>query len=201
MADDTHGNSRVRILALGDSLTAGYRVAPGAALPDVLEELLAGEGFEVEIINAGVSGDTAGGGLARLPLLIGERLDAAIVEFGVNDSFMGLPVDRVRWALEEIIRRLKERGVEVMLAGTPAPWAEDPDYAEDFERIYGDLADKHGLVLYPSVLEDVLGNPELTQWDGLHPNERGIRVMAERMLPKVRELVRRTMAKKSGGAR
>jgi acyl-CoA thioesterase-1 len=190
----------ITVLALGDSLTAGYGVQDGASLPDVLERMLAEEEINVRMINAGVSGDTASGGLARLPGHLGEPLDAAIVEFGTNDAFMGLDLDAVREALEEIVVSLKERGVEVMLAGARAFSSFGGEYAASFERLYPDLADEHGLVLYPFILDGVLEDRANVQWDGLHPNERGVEVMAKRMLPLVRELVGRARNNK-GGAR
>jgi len=188
----------ITVLALGDSLTAGYGVQDGAALPDVLERMLAEEGFNVRMINAGISGDTASGGLARLPWHLGDPLDAAIVEFGTNDAFMGLDPDAVREALEEIVVSLKKRGVEVMLAGARAFSGFGGEYAASFERLYRELADEHGLLLYPFILDGVLEDRANVQWDGLHPNEQGVEVMARRMLPLVRELVGRARKNKGG---
>jgi acyl-CoA thioesterase-1 len=196
----TESGNKIRVLMLGDSLTAGYGVSPGAALPDVLEDKLRREGFDVKMINAGLSGDTAEGGLARLPLLMREEFDAAVVEFGTNDAFMGLAPESVYSAMGKIMRRLGDSGADVLLAGARVLSGEGADYAARFARIYEDLAEEYGVLLHPFVLEGVLDNPDLVQWDGLHPNERGILVMAERMLPKVRELVRRVSDRNRGPA-
>lgn len=192
-------NSAITILALGDSLTAGYGVARGAALPDVLERMLADEGFNVRIVNAGLNGDTASGGLSRLPWLLEEPLDAAIVEFGINDAFIGLDPGAVRAALEAIIERLKDHGAEVMLVGARVLAAHGEEYAANFEGVYEDLANRHGLILHPFVLEGAFGDRNNLQWDGLHPNEQGVENMAARMLPGVRELVERVHARRRDG--
>ena len=191
---------RISILALGDSLTAGYGVGAGESLPDVLEEFLDERGYVAGFINAGVSGDTAAGGLARLDRLMEKGFDAAMVEFGTNDALMGLPPGAVQSALEKIIVRLKGQGIEVMLAGASALGAGGPEYDAEFSGIYRELARKYDLELYPFILEGILETPGLTLPDGLHPNKEGVRAMAEGMLPAVIRLVERVLDKK-GGAR
>src|ERR1700738_963486 len=143
----------VRIVALGDSLTAGLGLPVNASFPAKLETALRQKGVAVEITNAGVSGDTASGGLARLDWSVPEGTDAAIVELGANDTLRGIDPKVTRQALEEIVRRLRERGIAVLLAGMRAAPNLGPDYGRDFEAIYSDLAARNDLLLYPFFLD------------------------------------------------
>lgn len=188
----------IRIVALGDSLMAGYGLGPGEALPDVLQRRLRAEGMSVEIQNAGVSGDTTAGGLARLDWAVPDGTDAVILELGANDMLSGQPVARARANLDAIIGRLKSRNIPVLLAGMRASRSLGDDYADAFDRIYPELAKQHDVVLYPFLLAGVALDPTLNQPDGIHPTADGVRRIAERMLPVVKELVQLVPARQAG---
>jgi len=186
----------IRIVVLGDSLAAGFGLAAPEALPAKLERALKAKGIAVAIENAGVSGDTPAGGLARLDWSVGEGTDAVILELGANDALRGSDPKATRTALEAIIRRLKERRIAVLLTGMLAPRNFGPDYVRAFDAIYPELAAAHDLILYPFILEGVAGDRALNQPDGLHPTAAGVDVMVQGMLPKVEELVARVKAAK-----
>jgi acyl-CoA thioesterase-1 len=181
----------VRIVVLGDSLSAGLGLAANEALPAKLEKALNSKGLGVTIENAGVSGDTASGGLGRLDWSVPEGTDAVIVELGANDALRGGDPKVTRAALEAIIRRLKERRIAVLLVGMLAPRNLGPDYVKAFDPIYPELAKAHDVILYPFILDGVAGDRALNQADGLHPTAAGVDIIASRMLPKVEELVAR----------
>jgi acyl-CoA thioesterase-1 len=184
----------VRIVVLGDSLSAGFGLAAGDALPAKLERALKAKGLPVQIENAGVSGDTAAGGLARLDWSVPDGTDAVILELGGNDALRGSDPKATRAALDAIIRKLRERRIALLLAGMLAPRNFGPDYAKAFDPIYPELAAQHGLILYPFILEGVAGEKTLNQGDGIHPTAAGIDVMVKGLLPKVEELVARVKA-------
>jgi acyl-CoA thioesterase-1 len=186
----------VRIVALGDSLTAGHGLPADGAFPAKLERALKAKGLAVEIANAGVSGDTAAGGLARLDWSVPEGTDAVILELGANDMLRGIDPNVTRQALEEIIRRLTERRVAVLLAGMRAAANLGPDYGRNFEAIYSELAFRNDLLLYPFFLDGVAGQAGLNQRDGLHPTAAGVDAIVARILPKVEELVARVRDKR-----
>ena len=186
----------VRIVALGDSLTAGFGLPANAAFPARLEQALRAKGMAVEISNAGVSGDTAVGGLARLDWSVPEGTEAVIVELGANDTLRGIDPKVTRQALEEIVRRLRGRGIAVLLAGMRAAPNLGPDYARDFEAIYSDLAARNDLLLYPFFLDGVATDAKLNQRDGLHPTAAGVDAIVARILPKAEELVARARGKR-----
>jgi acyl-CoA thioesterase I len=197
MGGPSHAADRpVRIVVLGDSLSAGFGLTAGDALPAKLERALKAKGLTVAIENAGVSGDTASGGLARLDWSVGDGVDAVIVELGANDALRALDPKVTRSALEAIIKRLKERRIAVLLAGMLAPRNLGPDYAKAFDAIYPELASAHDVILYPFILEGVAGNSALNQGDGIHPTAAGVDVMVQGLLPKVEELVARVRAGK-----
>ncbi|QFU15086.1 arylesterase [Microvirga thermotolerans] len=179
------GGEPIRLVALGDSLTAGYGLPQGTAFPAVLEKALKAKGYNVEIANAGVSGDTASGGLDRLDWSVPDGTDGVILELGANDMLRGLDPAIPRRAIETIVERLKARGIPVMLAGMAASRNLGADYAEKFDSLYRDIAEKHGLVLYPFFLDGVAGDPSLNLQDGLHPTARGIEIVVARILPTV----------------
>ena len=179
----------VRVVALGDSLTAGYGVAPKDAFPVQLEAALKARGHDVVIENAGVSGETASQGLARLDWSVPEGTDAVIVALGANDMLRGLPPQVTRAAISEIVERLKGRGVKVLLAGMRAAPNLGAGYAGEFDAIFPQVADHEGVLLYPFFLDGVAGQPALNQKDGLHPNPRGVAVMVSGILPKTEELI------------
>lgn len=187
----------LRLVALGDSLTAGLGLGPSDALPAILQRLLVSKGQRVEIQNAGVSGDTSAGGLARLDWAVPEGTRGVILALGANDMLGGLDVKRARDNLEAIVKRLKERHIPVLLAGMQASRTLGDDYANAFDRIYPELAKKYDLILYPFLLDGVALDPKLNQADGIHPNAQGARVIAERMLPYVEKLVAAARAETS----
>lgn len=181
----------IRIVALGDSLTAGFGVAPQDAFPAQLQRALAAKGISVEVLNAGVSGDTSGGALQRLDWSVPDGVDAAIVELGANDALRGIDPKLTRGALEKIVGRLKAKGIAVLVAGMRAPsnWGED--YVRDFDSIYPDLATGSGSLFYPFFLDGIAMRTDLNQSDGLHPTAAGVAEIVRRILPKVEELVER----------
>jgi acyl-CoA thioesterase-1 len=181
----------VRIVALGDSLTAGLGLSAADAFPAKLEKALRAQGLAVEISNAGVSGDTAAGGLARLDWSVPEGTDAVIVELGANDMLRGIDPKVTRASLEEIVRRLAARHIAILLAGMRAAPNLGPDYGRAFEAIYSDLAAESGALLCPFFLDGVAADPKLNQHDGLHPTAAGVDVIVARILPKAQELVAR----------
>jgi acyl-CoA thioesterase-1 len=181
----------IRIVALGDSLTAGPGLEADRTFPVRLEAALRARGHLVTVVDAGVSGDTARDGLARLDWSVGPDADAVIVELGANDALRGTDPDVTRDALDAILARLSDRGLPVLLAGMKAPPNLGDSFAAAFNPIYGDLADKHGAVLYPFFLDGVAGDSRFNQNDGMHPNAEGIDVIVERILPSVEAVIAR----------
>ena len=194
-ASSTVAQKPVKIVALGDSLTAGLGVAAADAFPVQLERALRAKGHAVEIVNAGVSGDTVSGGLARLDWSVPEDADAVIVELGANDALRGIDPAVTRKVLEEILQRLKERNLPVLLTGMRAPPNLGPEYAAAFEPIYAELAKKYDALLYPFFLDGVAAERSLNQGDGIHPTAEGVRVIVRGILPKVEELIARVRQK------
>ncbi|MEC8309366.1 MAG: arylesterase [Pseudomonadota bacterium] len=180
-----------RVLVLGDSLVAGYGLPPGQSFPEQLQRDLAAAGTEVVMINAGVSGDTTAGGLARLDWLLADNPDAVIIVLGGNDMLRGLPPEGTKANLEAMIGRLRGKGVEVLLAGMMAPRNMGADYVETFDGIYPALAAAHDIEFYPFFLDGVALDPALNLNDGLHPNRRGIAEISRRILPVVERLLAR----------
>jgi acyl-CoA thioesterase-1 len=184
----------IRITVLGDSLVAGFRISQEDAFPAKLERKLEAQGLSVEVINAGISGDTTSGGLARLDKSIPEGTDAVIIELGVNDVWRALPPSVTRAALQEIVQRLRRRDIDILLCGAwPAREADDLYYGE-VSAMFAELAEKNGLIFYPYFLEGVEGDPKLTL-DGLHPNPAGVDEIVARILPSVEQLVARVRAR------
>jgi acyl-CoA thioesterase I len=175
----------IRLVALGDSLTAGYRLPPDAAFPVVLERALKARGHQVAIENAGVSGDTASGGRDRLDWAVPDGTHGVILELGANDALRGIDPAITRAALDEIVSRLKARNIPVLIAGMLAPPNNGPEFRQRFDAIFPDLAAKHGLVLYPFFLDGVAGERALNLDDGIHPTRVGVERIVERMLPTV----------------
>ena len=177
------------ILDFGDSLTAGFGLPAGQAFPAKLEAWLHQRRMEVRVINAGVSGDTTAGGLARLDWALGDKPDLVILALGANDALRGIDPSTVRHNLNKIIEKIQDRGAKVLLIGMLAPpnWGEE--YKHSFDRIFPELAEAHHLPLYPFFLEGVAMKPELNQPDGLHPNERGVGVLVDRIAPVVAGLI------------
>lgn len=185
----------IRLVALGDSLTAGYGLAPSDALPAQLERRLRARGHDVVIANAGVSGDTAAGGRERLDWSVPAETDGVIVALGANDALRGLPPAETEAALDAVLARLSARRMPVLLAGFLAPRSLGPAHVAAFDAIYPRLAARHGALLYPFILEGVATDRALNQADGLHPNARGVAVIVERLLPQVEALLARAAAR------
>jgi acyl-CoA thioesterase-1 len=175
-------DSRPVILAFGDSLTAGPGVARGSEYPEVLQETLDKRGYRYRVVNAGISGDTSSGGLARLQTALDLTPVVVILELGANDGLRGLPVEDTRANLEEMIVAFQKAGATVIMAGMTLPRNYGVDYVRNFEDVFIDLAREYKLPLIPFFLEGVAGDPQLTLPDFLHPNEAGYRVVAEIVL-------------------
>jgi acyl-CoA thioesterase-1 len=179
----------IKLVAFGDSLTAGYGVAPGQAFPEVLEKALRARGYDVKVINAGVSGETAGDGLARFDWSVPRDTSALIVELGANDMLRGLPVENAKRALSAILEKATAAHIPTLLAGMAAAPNLGPDYRAAFDRIYSDLATQFGVALYPFFLDGVAADSKLNQPDGLHPAPEGVKVIVQRILPAVMALL------------
>ncbi len=177
------------ILDFGDSLTAGYGLPAGQAFPARLEAWLHQQGIEARVVNAGVSGDTTAGGLARLDWALADKPDLVILALGANDALRGIEPSTVRENLDKMIGKIETSGAKVLLLGMLAPpnWGEE--YRHAFDQIFPELARIHHLPLYPFFLEGVAMKPELNQPDGLHPNERGVAVLVDRIAPVVARLL------------
>ena len=186
----------VKIVVLGDSLSTGLGLPANEAFPVKLSRALQAKGYAVDVADAGVSGDTASAGLARLNWSVPEGTDAVIVEFGANDALRGVDPKVTRGALDSILRGLKTRGIEVLLAGMQSPRNMGPDYVRAFDSIFPELAASQGVLFYPFFLDGVATDPKLNQRDGLHPTAAGVDVIVARMLPKAEELVTRVRAKR-----
>jgi len=191
----------LRIVVLGDSLVAGFGIKPSEAFPAQLERALKERGHAVEVINAGVSGDTTAGGLDRVGWAVPERTGAVILELGANDALRGLDPRRAKSNLDRIITTLKAGGAEVLLAGMLAPRNLGEPYTRAFDAIYPELAAKHGLLLYPFFLDGVALNAKLNLDDGLHPNSRGVAEITKKILPSVEQLIERARAKQAAGTK
>jgi acyl-CoA thioesterase I len=179
----------VKIVALGDSLTAGLGLPLSEGFAPRLQAALTAKGAAVEVINAGVSGNTAADGLARLDWSVPDDTKAVILELGANDMLRGLNPQVTREALAAILRRLTERHIHVLLCGMRAAPNLGSDYAKSFESIYPELAAAYGVPLYPFFLDGVMGDRALNQHDGLHPNAAGVDVIVAGILPNVEELI------------
>ncbi|MBB3594491.1 acyl-CoA thioesterase-1 [Rhizobium sp. BK529] len=179
----------ITLVGFGDSLMAGYQLPPGEGFPEKLQTALKANGIDVSITNAGVSGDTTTGGLARIDWSIPDGTDGVILELGANDALRGIPPEQSEKNLDQMISRLKERGIAVLLAGMMAPPNMGADYAERFNPIYQQLAEKHGVELYPFFLDGVVLDAGLKLDDGMHPNSKGVDVMVEKMAPAVTKFV------------
>jgi acyl-CoA thioesterase-1 len=187
----------IRILALGDSLTHGYGVRTGSDFPAQLERALRAAGQNVVVVNAGVSGDTTAGGLARIDWSLADNPDAVILEFGGNDALRGLSPAETAKNLEGMLVKLKAKGVPTLVAGMMAPRNMGAAYVREFDAIFDRLAKKHQVLLYPFFLEGVALDRALLQPDLIHPNERGVAEIAKRMTPVVTQLVAQAKARRT----
>jgi acyl-CoA thioesterase-1 len=180
----------LRLVALGDSLTAGLGLAPGKAFPDRLEAALRAKGWDVKVINAGVSGDTAADGLARYEWAVPPDGDALIIELGANDMLWGLKPEATKATLAAILDKARAAHLPTLLAGMRAAPNLGPEYASQFSAIYPALAKAYDVPLYPFFLDGVAGDPKLNQPDGLHPTADGVEVIVQKILPSVEALMK-----------
>ncbi len=178
-----------KLLALGDSLTAGFGLPPEQGFTARLQAALKAKGSEVEVINAGISGDTTAGGLARLDWSLSDHPDFALVELGANDGLRGTDPAETRQNLDQILARLQAAHVKVLLCGMKGLHNWGADYDQKFDAIYPELAMKYQVPLYPFFLDGVVLDPKLNQADILHPNPAGVDIIVQRILPMVATLV------------
>lgn len=175
----------IQLVGFGDSLMAGYQLAPSESYTAQLETALQAKGHDVVVTNAGVSGDTTSGGLSRVDWSVPDGTDGVILELGANDALRGISPDETEKNLDAIISRLKERNIPVLLAGMLAPPNMGQAYSERFGEIYPRLAKKHDVPLYPFFLDGVVAVAGTQLEDGMHPNAKGVGIMVERSLPAV----------------
>lgn len=185
----------IKIVAFGDSLTAGYNLSPDQAFPIVLGKALQAKGYKVELINAGVSGDTTSGGRDRLDWVVPADAEGVILELGANDALRGVDPAVTRRNLEAITKELVGRGHQLLLAGMVAPRSMGEPYTKAFDAIYPDLATRYGLLFYPLFIAKTALDPKLSLPDGLHPNAKGVEAIVNDILPKVEELIGRIKAR------
>jgi acyl-CoA thioesterase I len=185
-------NEACRIAVLGDSLATAYGLAVEQGFPAQLQRRLRAEGYDCDVLDAGVSGDTTAGGLARLEWALADRPSHVIVELGGNDGLRALPPEQMEQNLDAIVSRLRDEGIAVLLAGMLAPPNLGRTYGEAFEAVFARVAERHDVPLYRFFLDGVAGDPDLNQPDGIHPTAAGIAVIVERILPTVTDWLERT---------
>ncbi|MBN9219660.1 MAG: arylesterase [Mesorhizobium sp.] len=183
------GAEPFKIVGFGDSLMAGFGLGPGEGFTDKLQAALRAKGHDVTVANAGVSGDTSSGGLARLDWSVPDGTQLVILELGANDMLRGVSPDITKKNLDEMLDKLKQRRIAVLLAGMRAAPNLGADYQAAFDAIYPELAKKYDVSLYPFFLDGVAGQPGLQLEDGMHPNAKGIDQMVERILPTVEKAI------------
>lgn len=181
----------ITIVAFGDSLTAGYQLGPDEGFAERLQAKLAARGQDVKIVNAGVSGDTTSGGLARLDWSVPADADGVILELGGNDALRGIDPATTEANLDRMLTQLSERAIPVLLAGMRAPPNMGADYEAQFNPIFQRLASRHDAIYYPFFLEGVAGEPAYGLGDGIHPNAAGVDVIVDKILPSVEKLIAR----------
>ena len=184
----------IKLVGFGDSLMAGYQLPASDAFPVKLEAALKAKGYDVEIANAGVSGDTSSAGLARLDWSVPDGTKGVILELGANDALRGIAPEETEKNIDAMLTRLKERGIAVLLAGMLAPPNMGADYEKRFNGIYQRMAEKHGVALYPFFLDGVAAQADLQIDDGMHPNPAGVDVMVAKILPIVETFLKSVLA-------
>lgn len=180
----------IRLVVLGDSLTAGLGLPPGKAFPDRLQAALRARGWDVDVLNAGVSGDTAADGLGRYDWAVPANADALIVELGANDMLRGLEPEATKKALSAILDKAHAARLPTLIAGMRAAPNLGAEYDRAFDAIYPALAKDHDVALYPFFLDGVAGDPKLNQADGMHPTAEGVGAIVERIAPSVEEILK-----------
>ena len=184
-------DDRPIILAFGNSLTAGSGLSPGSGYPEMLQAELDSRGYRYRVVNAGIGGDTTGGGLARVAGSLALRPEIVILELGGNDGLRGVPVESMQSNLEELIVAFQKGGARVILAGMTLPRNFGPDYISSFEKVYPSLASKHKVALIPFFLEGAAGRPEFNLEDGIHPNQAGYRLVTTNVLKYLEPLLKK----------
>jgi acyl-CoA thioesterase I len=184
LATEAHG-ADCKIAVLGDSLTAAYGLDVADGFPARLEQALRERGYDCAVLDAGVSGDTSAGGLARLDWMLADRPSHVIVELGGNDGLRALPPEQMAQNLDQIVRRLKSEGIPVLLTGMLAPPNLGREYGDAFAAVFPELAEKHDVPLYPFFLEGVAAEALLNQGDGIHPTAEGVAIIVDNILPTV----------------
>lgn len=183
-SDDT-----VQIVGFGDSLMAGYQLAQADGFTAQLQAALTKSGYKAIVANAGVSGDTTSGGLARLDWSVPDETQLVILELGANDALRGISPELTEKNLDQMLSRLQTRGIPVLLAGMIAPPNMGSDYAAKFNPLYQKLADKYQVKLYPFFLDGVAADKSLLLEDGMHPNPQGVKIMVQNILPDVKDML------------
>ena len=182
---------RPKIVAFGDSLTAGFGLTERESYPYLLQERLNADGYNYEVVNAGISGDTSMGGLERVDWVLDqEDVEILVLELGANDLLRGVPVSRMRSNLDKIIRKAKEKNVAVLLCGMLAPPTMGAEYQRDYSSAFPDLADQHKVAYLPFLLENVALKRELNQADGIHPNAEGTKIMMVNIYEKLKPMLK-----------
>jgi acyl-CoA thioesterase I len=184
-------DSRPVILAFGDSLTAGYGVAPGGSYPDLLQRKLDALGYKYRVVSMGISGDTTSGGRARMRYALAAKPAIVILELGANDGLRGLPVTQMQLNLDEMIKEFQQGGARVILSGMTLPRNYTADYVKSFEDVFRNLAKKHNVPLIPFFLEGVAGSPRYTLEDLLHPNAEGYVIVTDVVMKTLQPLLKR----------
>lgn len=184
------------VVFFGDSLTAGYGLAEEEAFPALVAARLAAGGIRVRLVNAGVSGDTSAGGLRRIDWVLRQSPDVVVIGLGANDALRGQPLAEIETNLTGIVTRARNAGADVLVLGMRIPTNYGPEYTEGFHAIYRRVADAQRVSLVPFLLEGVGGHPELNQPDGIHPNARGHRIVADNVAPPLERLLRARLARR-----
>jgi len=181
---------RPKIVALGDSLTAGFGLTENESYPYLLQQKLNSDGYDYEVVNAGVSGDTSQGGLERADWVLGmDNVKILILELGANDLLRGIPVTRMRSNLDQIIRKAKEKNIEVLLCGMIAPPTMGPQYQREYTMAFPQLANEHNVKFVPFILDNIALKKELNQADGIHPNADGEKIMTENVYKELKKML------------
>ena len=185
----TENKSVAKIVAFGDSLTAGFGLSPAQSYPALLQKRLAADGFDYDVVNAGISGDTSAGGMRRIDWSLDGDVRIVILELGANDILRGQPIEQMKQNLAAIIERVKAKGGQVLLAGMEAPTNSGAAYQKAAHNAFPELAKEHKVELIPFFLEGVAGRSELNQGDGIHPNLEGTRLVADTVYKYLRPLL------------